>query len=82
MGQILVRKLDDEVVAALKRKAENQDKSLEQYVREVLAREAQPSREQLFRIAEEIRATTRRPSRAPEDIIREDRDTDHGRPFP
>lgn len=44
MGQIIVRNLDDEVIARLKRRAAEQKTSLERLVRDVLAEAAKPSR--------------------------------------
>lgn len=40
MAQVLVRNLPDEVVARLKARAANENKSLEQLVRDILEREA------------------------------------------
>ena len=47
MGQVIVRKLDDEVIAAHKRRAKARGVSLEQQLRDVLAEAAKPSREEL-----------------------------------
>ena len=66
MGQILVRNLDDEVVRALKAKAAGAEKSLEQYVRDVLAREVQPTKEELLARAQEIRSRSKRTMTADE----------------
>ena len=43
MGQVIVRKLDDEVIAAHKRRAKARGVSLEQQLRDVLADAAKPS---------------------------------------
>lgn len=52
MGQIIVRNLDDDVIARLKRRASERNMSLERHVREVLAEAAKPSRtEAVARIA-------------------------------
>jgi plasmid stability protein len=44
MGQVIIRKLDDEVIAAHKRRAAARGVSLEQQLRDVLAEAAKPSR--------------------------------------
>ncbi|HHQ41417.1 MAG TPA: plasmid stabilization protein, partial [Chromatiales bacterium] len=46
MAQIVVRNLDERVVAALKARAALQGKSLEQTVREILAAAARPGAEE------------------------------------
>lgn len=75
MGQVIIRNLDDSVVAALKARAAKHGKSLEQELREILAAAAKPSREELLAELDRIRAMTR-PGEHPlaEDLIREDRD--------
>ena len=47
MGQVIMRKLDDEVIVAHKRRAKARGVSLEQQLRDVLAEAAKPSREEL-----------------------------------
>jgi plasmid stability protein len=81
MGQVLIRNLDDAVVVSLKAKAKAAGLSLEQYLRDILTSEVKPTQSQLMTKAAEIRKTTKRPIRPPEDIIREDRDTNHGKLF-
>lgn len=44
MAQVLVRNLPDEVVARLKARAANENKSLEKLLREVIEREARPDK--------------------------------------
>lgn len=44
MGQIIVRNLDEDVIARLKRRAAERNMSLERHVREVLAEAAKPDR--------------------------------------
>lgn len=76
MTQIIVRNLDDQVVARLKQRAEKARKSLEQTVRDLLIEATQTSREDTWRQIEAFR--TRMGSLAGDstDLIREDRDND------
>jgi plasmid stability protein len=74
MGQILVRNLDDQVIARLKQRARDENSSLEQSVRRILTEAARPSRMQVI---EEIDALRRRIGPLPGDstaTIREHRD--------
>ena len=80
MGQVVIRNIDDHVIARLKARAASQHKSLEQSLREVLAAAAKPDRAELLAELERIRALT--PSRksgvaypTAEQLVREDRDT-------
>jgi len=81
MGQVLIRNIDDAVLARLKQRAAAEHKSLEQSLREVLAEVAQPSRAELFaeldrlrsRIAAREKPGVQYPSA--EELIREDRDS-------
>ena len=76
MGQVIIRKLDDAVIAAHKRRAAARGVSLEQQLRDVLAEAAKPSREQLIADLRRIRAMTPKGPRIDStDLIREDRDT-------
>lgn len=82
MGQILIRNVDDEVHARLKAQAADADKSLEQYVRDVLAREVQPTKEKLLAKAQEIRSRSKRTMTADEyqafiDEMKAERDARH-----
>jgi plasmid stability protein len=75
MGQVIVRKLDERVIAAHKRKAAARGVSLEQQLRDVLAETAGPSREELIADLRRIRRMT--PHKLTTDsaeLIREDRD--------
>jgi plasmid stability protein len=75
MAQVLVRNLDDSIVAALKARAAAHGRSLEQELRLVLAEAARPMRQEVRKIAASIRALTRRPLAADlEALIREDRE--------
>ena len=77
MAQVLIRNLDEDVVARLKRKAEDSGLSLEAYLRDALTREAEPGRAEIVAEIEALRNSVRpfRPgdTRA-EDIVRQARD--------
>lgn len=76
MAQVIVRNLDEEIVAALKRKAALHGRSLEQELREILSAAARLGREERVAIADRIRAMTP-PGVAQTDstdLIRRDRD--------
>jgi antitoxin FitA len=76
MGQVIVRKLDDEVIAAHKRRAKARGVSLEQQLRDVLAETARLTREEMIADLRRIRAMTPPgPRMLSEDLIREDRDS-------
>ena len=75
MAQVIVRNLDDKVVAALKAKAKLHRHSLEQELRAILSGAASPSAEERLALADRIRAMT--PSGRQTDstaLIREDRE--------
>ena len=76
MAQVLVRNLDDRVVAALKRKAELRGHSLEKELREILASAALLTGQERRQLSRRIRAMT--PTGIPQTdsakLIREDRD--------
>ena len=83
MGQVLIRNLDDAVVSRLKNKAEEAEKSLEQYLRELLTRESQAMpKEDFLALAKHLRAQTKTGGPDPTDLIREDRDNNFGRNLP
>lgn len=56
MGQILIRNLDDNVIASLKTKAEIAGKSLEQSLRELLTANAPLTPEERVALIERLRA--------------------------
>ena len=58
MARIIVRNLDDEVVAALKRKAELHGCSLEQELRDILSAAAKLKKEERLILARRVRALT------------------------
>ncbi|GJL69830.1 MAG: hypothetical protein NPIRA06_24650 [Nitrospirales bacterium] len=75
MGQVIVRNLDDHIIAALKTKAEMRGHSLEQELRGILAEAAKPTIEDRRNLVDHIRAMT--PSNPQTDstvLLREDRD--------
>ena len=80
MGQILVRNLDDAVIARLKEEARRTGRSLEQTVRDLLSAAAGADRSELIAFAAEIRAMTakRKPSLDVVAAVRDDREHDHG----
>jgi plasmid stability protein len=59
MAQVLVRSLDDHVVARLKEKAAARGLSLERFLRDLLTEQARMDREEFIRRAAEIRARHR-----------------------
>jgi plasmid stability protein len=85
MGQVLIRNLDDAIIAAYRQAANSNGRSLEAELREGLARArpmAAKDPEELGRLSRELRAMT--PPEGPDTtdstlLIRWDRDTDHGR---
>ena len=56
MGQILVRNLDDDIIEAIKLKAELSGRSLEQELREILKRAAPLTPEQRIALSRKIRS--------------------------
>ena len=82
MATINVRRLDDEVVERLKRRAAQNKRSLEgeaRHILEMIARDDVEARWAEFRVvsAELRRRTAGRPQTPAEDLIREDRDFGH-----
>ena len=79
MCQVVIRNIDDQVLDRLKARAVEQHKSLEQWLRELLAEAAKPSRAELIGELDRIRAMT--PARQPgkpyltaEQLVRQSRD--------
>ncbi|WP_291843244.1 hypothetical protein [Maricaulis sp.] len=77
MGQVIIRNLDDAVVANLKRMAAREEKSLEQFLREVLAAKAREDREAFIEFARGVRERSKPVFRDATELIREDRDKGH-----
>lgn len=74
MGQVIIRNLDDDLLVSLKRMAANDGKSLEQFLREVLAMKVRERREGLVEFARGMRERCKPSDIDPTDLIREDRD--------
>jgi antitoxin FitA len=74
MAQVLVRDLDDRVVARLKAMAKAQNISLEQKFREMAAREVQLAEERFEQVAARVREKLRGSMLDSTALIREDRD--------
>lgn len=76
MGQVLVRNLDDQVIEAIKLKAELKGHSLEQELREIIKQAAPLLPEERLALSDRIRAMQTAPATmVSEDILRHDRDT-------
>jgi plasmid stability protein len=76
MAQVIVRNLDDEVVASLKLKAKLKGRSLEQELRDILKRAAELTKEEKLALIDSIRAMTpRRLENDSSELIRDDRDS-------
>ena len=74
MGQVIIRNLDDSVLADLKRLAKRDGVSLEQFLRDLLAAKAREDKEAFFEFAKGMRERSRPSDLDPTDLIREDRD--------
>jgi plasmid stability protein len=75
MGQVLIRNVDDSVLAALRARATARGLSLEAELRDVLARAAGHPRADLAAEFAAVRAMTPSgPRRLAEDLVRETRD--------
>ncbi|NJM35910.1 MAG: hypothetical protein HC850_15835 [Rhodomicrobium sp.] len=75
MGQIIVRNLDDQVIARLKDRAAKSNQSLEQTVRDILRDAAKPSRKEILAEMERIAKQVGPVDLDATDLIRADRDT-------
>jgi len=76
MGQVIVRNLNDEVVAALKRKARLHGRPLEQELREILTEAARLSPREKVALADKIASMTQGDLKTDSaDLIRADRDS-------
>ena len=75
MAQVIVRNLDDDIVARLKQRAASKERSLEQELRLILAAAARPDLAELRETAATIRERLAgRPQTDSVRLIREDRD--------
>jgi plasmid stability protein len=81
MANLTIRNLDDEVVERLKARAKAHHRSLEAELREILsATVRRRTREEFLAVADRIAAMTPKTYQTDSTLlIREDRDTDHGR---
>ena len=81
MTTITIHNLDDEIIARLKERAARHNRSLESEVRQILTDIIKaPPRNELVELAKRIRDMTPDvPQTDSTKLIREDRDTDHGR---
>jgi plasmid stability protein len=71
MGQVLIRNLDDQTIASLKRRAERKGHSLEHELRDILKQAAKPTAEERLAAVERVAALQKRPSKLlSEDVIR------------
>ena len=75
MGQVIVRNLDDEVVRKLKQRAADQNKSLEQFLRDSLGELVRPDKGALIEQLEQIRRRGKPAHIDAAELIRQDRDT-------
>ena len=77
MAQVLVRNLDEQVVTALRRKAELHGRSLEQELRVALTAAARLTREERLALARRVRGLTPVAAQQTDSaaLIRQDRDT-------
>ena len=74
-SQVIVRNLDAEVVAELKRRAKHNGRSLERELRLILTRAARPDRAALLAETDRIRALTAGPLEDSVALLRQDRDS-------
>jgi len=74
MAQVIIRNLDDEVVATLKRLAEAENTSLEQKLRSILSETAHKATDDFWKLAEQMREMTRGAPLDSTEIIRQARD--------
>ena len=75
MGQLLIRKLDDADIVALKRMAKSEGVSLEEYMRTLVREHTRRDKNDVFTAIDGIfEGSDYRMSRPAEDLVREDRD--------
>jgi plasmid stability protein len=71
MGQVLIRNLDDDIIAAIKLKAELNGHSLEQELRDILKKAAGPTVEERLAMFDRVAAMQKRPTKLlSEDVVR------------
>jgi plasmid stability protein len=75
MGQVIIRNLDEAVIARLKRQAAERKQSLEQALRDILTEASRPTRSERLAEIDRIRALTpRRLRHDSTELIRAERD--------
>lgn len=75
MGQVLVRNLDEQVIEALKARAELHGRPLEQELRDILSAAARPTPAERAAMADRIRALTLpKPQTDSTALVRDERD--------
>ena len=71
MGQLLIRSVDDRVIATLTRKAKLKGHSLEQELREILKQAAGPTVEERLAMLDRVVAMQKKPTKMlSEDVVR------------
>ena len=75
MSQVIVRNLDERVVAELKRRAKRSGRSLEAQLRVILTEAARPHRSELIAQADRVRSMTPGPLVDSVTLLRQDRDS-------
>lgn len=78
MGQLLVRGLDDTLVDTLRKRAARHGRSVEAEHRLILERALEPETETFAQVAAGLRARTPPQSTDSAEIVRQDRDRNHG----
>jgi plasmid stability protein len=75
MAQVIVRRLNESVVATLKSRARRRGRSLEQELRDIVTAAAEPSRDEVLAAVDRVRAMTPRRLRSSSaKLIRAERD--------
>ena len=81
MGSVLIRRLDDEVIRRLKRRAAENSRSLESETRHILEQVAYGGMQEKMRdfrtLSRKLRRQDKSPQSPSEVLIREDRDGGH-----
>lgn len=79
MGSVLIRNLDEDIIARLKARAMERGTSLEQFLREGVTRLAEPSRDEMLDELRAIRARAKPSGKTAAEDIRAWRDGDDDR---
>ena len=78
MGQLIVRGLDDRIIQALKQRAARAGRAAEAEHRAILEQVLGPELESFAEAAARLRARTPKQTSDAADLVRQDRDRDHG----